>query len=379
MSTKRADTTSSRKRVLYYTSSLSSGGAERQLIYTALAAEERGYEVKVVVDYPISHYDHMLDDSCIEVLCTNTTGYTPVKRFYLLSKIMREFRPDIVHSFLGMRNLWAMALGKLYGVPLKIASIRSTYAVGFKELRFYRSLADFIVCNSNLAAEIACNEHKTEREKIRVIYNAIDIQQFKDAKKMEGLKEELGIDSSVRLGVTLARFDGEKNIPGLVEALRQLHEQGFLENIHYLLIGRKSDAHLAKRVEEEISSSGLSQKITLLGFRKEVPEILKACDFMVLPSFSEGFPNVVLEAMAAGVFVISTPTGGTPEIIKDGVNGLLTNGTDSKDLVEGVLRYLSMGQAERTAICSSASKWVERFDTKHAFAPVFEMYQNLKI
>ncbi|MPM29785.1 D-inositol-3-phosphate glycosyltransferase [bioreactor metagenome] len=363
-----------KKRVLFYTSSLASGGAERQLIYTALAAEERGYGVRIVVDYPICHYDYMLDESRMEVLCTNTTGYTPLKRFFLLSKIIREFRPDVVHSFLSLRNLWAVTLGKIYGVPVKIASIRSTFTEGFSGLRWYKNHADWIVLNSQLAADIAREKYGVDREKIKVIYNAIDFKRFNNARLLPELKRELGLDQTVRLGVTPARFHREKNLPGLVVALHRLNEEGFLENIHFLIVGKTTDSLLEKKVKEQINSNGLSNKISILGFRKDIPEILKTCDFMVLPSFSEGFPNVVLEAMAAGCFVIATPTGGTPELVKDGENGLLSKSTTPVDIAHAIKNYLNMDRSKNDCIRSNAVKWATRYDKELAFETLFTLY-----
>ncbi len=98
---------------------------------------------------------------------------------------------------------------------------------------------------------------------------------------------------------------------------------------------------------------------------------------MVLPSVSEGFPNVVLEAMAAGVFVVAAPTGGTPELVKDGENGLLTDGVSPEELAEGIRKYLCMEVSAREGILCNAGKWIERFDKERAFEPNFELYERI--
>lgn len=366
-----------KKRILYYTSSIASGGAERQLIYTALAAEREGYEVKIVVDYPICHYDDMLVNSGVSVLCTNTTGYTPFKRFFLLSKLLWEYRPHVIHSFLSMRNLWGIALGKLYGVPVKIASIRSVNSSAFTATRIYRRWADYIICNTQTAAEIANKKYGVSEDKLKVVYNAIDYNRFHHAKPLPNIKNEIGLDSSTKLAVVVGRLTEEKNHSGMVEAINLLNNQGLLENIHFIFVGRASDESLAATIKKQISDSGLTDKVSFLGFRADVPEVLKACDFMVLPSLFEGFPNVVLEAMAAGVFVIASPTGGTPELVKNKENGLLSKSPNPEDLAYAIKWYLLAEPMKIEEMRNNATQWAKTFDVESSLKEVLDLYYSL--
>ena len=87
-------------KIIYYTDSLGSGGAERQLVYTALEAERRGNKVLIVIDHPIFHYKYMLEDSNIKVICTNTNRFNSIKRFLKLKQIVKQFKPDVFHDAL---------------------------------------------------------------------------------------------------------------------------------------------------------------------------------------------------------------------------------------------------------------------------------------
>mgnify|MGYP001022194902 CR=1 FL=1 len=363
-----------KKKVLYYTGSLASGGAERQLIYTAIAAKKCGYDVKIVVDDPTCHYLDMISGSEIEVRCTHSTRFSPLKRWIALSRIIRDFRPDILHSFLATKNLWGMALAKFHSVPVKIASVRNTNSKEFTGIRLYQKWADKIICNTQLAREIASKEYGVPEEKLAVVYNAIDLERFRQAKPLNGLKASLGLEENSLLGVTVARFSEQKNHLSLINALKILHEERLLDNVHYLLVGNPVDQTLYDRVRAEVKNCGLSQKVTFLGVRQDIPELLKTCDFMVLPSFFEGFPNVVLEAMAAGVFVIATPTGGTPELVEDGANGLLAHDTDPEGLSLSIREYIKMPFLDKEKIIVTALKRLNDYEQSNVFKSIELLY-----
>lgn len=365
-----------KKKVLFYTGSLVSGGAERQLIYTAIAAKKGDYDVKIVVNYPTCHYKEMIQQNEIEVHCTHSTRFTPMKRWAALSGVICDFRPDVLHSFLATKNLWGMALGKFHSVPVKIASIRNTNNKEFTGIRLYQKWADKIICNTQLAKEIARKDYGVPDEKLAVVYNAIDLERYRQAICLSKFKGSLGLEESTLLGVTVARFVEQKNHLGLIRALKILHAKKLLDNVHYLLVGHPMDRVLFAQVSSEVKNSDLSSKVTFLGERQDIPEILKTCDFMVLPSFYEGFPNVALEAMAAGVFVIATPTGGTPELVEDGVNGLLAEGCEPDALARKLRSYLLMGKSQKEEIRSNGTKSVTRFDQERAFDQMFEFYEG---
>ena len=368
-----------KKRVLYHIKSLASGGAQRQLLYTALAAERDGYDVKIVLDFPVVHYEKMLERSRIEVVvaCHHSTMHRSAKRILTLSGLMKTYKPHIVHSFLGKSNLYGMLMAKLHRVPVKIASIRDTNDKAFEYARIYRHWADKIICNSRLAADIALREYGVPERKIAVVYNAIDLRRFKEANSLPDLKSSLDLPECTRLGVTVGRIAEQKNPLGLVRSLKILAEQGLLEKVHYLFVGdTEGNSPLCKKVTDEMACGRISGKVTIMGIREDVPEILKTCDFMVLPSFHEGFPNVVLEAMAAGVFVIASPTGGTPELVEHGVNGLLTGGCDPDDLGASIREYLEMGEEGRQAILRAAAGKVGQFDQGVAFDRIFDLYEE---
>jgi len=367
-----------KKRVLYHIKSLSSGGAQRQLLYTALAAEREGYEAKIVIDSPTVQFGDMLRGSGVEVVmtCPGPARHRTAKRVMTLSRLIRAYRPEIVHSFLPRNNLWASLVSSFHGVPVKIASIRNTDRNAFKYLRLYRTWTDKIVCNSRIAAEIAMKEYGVPQEKLAVIYNAIDLGRFAEARELQGFKAKLGMPEQTRLGITVASLAHRKNHIGLVRALAILERERLLDGIHFLFAGKPEDSEYCRKILDDVEQYGLSRRVTVLGAREDVPELLKCCEFMVLPSFFEGFPNAVIEAMASGLFVVATPTGGTPELVEDRVNGLLTRGCAPEDLADGVRAYLRLAEADRRRIVDAARERVRPLGHERAFESVFELYEG---
>ena len=158
--------------------------------------------------------------------------------------------------------------------------------------------------------------------------------------------------------------------------MKILDGQGLLENVHCLLVGKPGGRGTLEAVMDEVQRTGLQQKVTVLGGREDIPEILKSCDFMVLPSFHEGFPNVVLEAMAAGLFVVAAPAGGTPELLENRKTGVLAGGFAPEHLAAGIQEYLGMEESEKETVRLAALESVKRFDLEKACEPVLKIYEN---
>ena len=369
------------KRILFYIGLLTAGGAERQLIYTALAAKKHGYEVKILIDNPINYYETMLQNSGIEIIvvCPDSKKYRSLKRILVWSHLIKSYRPDIVHTFLHKSNFWGMFLASLHRVPIKIASIRNTDKNAFKLLKLYQIFADKIICNTQLAAEISRQEYGVKKHKIAVIYNAIDLKTFREAKSLPDFRRNLGLPEGTLLGVTVARITEQKNHIGLIKGLEILNNKDMLGNVNFIFVGYPEKKDLLERIYKELERTGLSSKVSMLGLKDDIPNILKNCDFMVLPSFYEGFPNVILEAMATDLFVIATPTGGTTELIKNGINGLLSRGCTPEDLAHSIMEYLGMKETERQRIQAEASMHVEHYDQEEAFNSIFEFYDGLNL
>jgi glycosyltransferase involved in cell wall biosynthesis len=188
-------------------------------------------------------------------------------------------------------------------------------------------------------------------DKITVIYNAIRPERFVDPDPvgrdlLRGLflqaANPLPRAPEIIVGAA-GRLSREKGFGVLVDAAATV--LGSRAKVHgspcgvgFILFG---DGPLRESLERQIAAAGLEGRFILAGFRSDLDRLLPNLDLMVLPSFSEGLPNVALEALAAGVPVVATAVGGTPEVIEDGQTGYLVPPGDAAALAGRMLEAIS--------------------------------------
>jgi glycosyltransferase involved in cell wall biosynthesis len=173
-------------------------------------------------------------------------------------------------------------------------------------------------------------------EKIRVIYNGVDVDRFASAR---GDRKKLlpGTTTDSKIIAVVANMHSRlKGHASLVRAAGSVCRK--VPDILFLLIGEGQEK---PNLEEEIKKAGLEKHFLFLGRRHDIPELLACCNMFVLPSETEALPNCVLEAMAAGLPVVATSVGGIPELIEDGHNGLLVPPKNPQALAEAILCVLS--------------------------------------
>ncbi|HTU16664.1 MAG TPA: glycosyltransferase [Gemmataceae bacterium] len=189
--------------------------------------------------------------------------------------------------------------------------------------RFHLRFMDQVVCVSEAQAA-RVRRAGVRADRIRVIYNAIDPARFlePDARYRAKLMRYFRQPRTHIIGAA-GRLSPEKGFDVLVRAAeRVLREQ---PSAGFVLFGEGPER---ASLQKQINAAGLGQSFVLAGFRADLDRFLPHFDLLVLPSHTEGMPNVVLEAFGAGVPVVATAVGGTPEVIEDGVSGYLVPAGD---------------------------------------------------
>ena len=129
-------------------------------------------------------------------------------------------------------------------------------------------------------------------------------------------------------------------------------------------------------MEQQVQAAGLESNFLFLGARRDVPELLACCDISVLPSQSEGMPNSVLEAMAAGLAIVATSVGGVPEIIESEVNGLLVPANDPATLSEAILRVLRDDDLRQRLATAGRKTVLARFNFARLIGSLETLYAH---
>lgn len=236
---------------------------------------------------------------------------------------LREADADILFCHGYKADLIGWRAARRVGIPVAAVSrgwTAATWKVRCYEWvdRFCLFAMDAVVCVSEGQAAKVRNVG-VPAQRVRVIRNALDMTRFAQVDAAaRGELESLFADKPRTIVAAAGRFSPEKGFPVLVDVARkicQAHpETGFV------LFG---DGPQRSLLAQKIQAAGLAGRIVLPGFRDDLDRLLPAVDVVALPSYTEGLPNIALEACAGGVPVVATAVGGTPEIVADGDNGFL--------------------------------------------------------
>jgi glycosyltransferase involved in cell wall biosynthesis len=268
-----------------------------------------------------------------------------------LLRDLRRQQIEIVHTYGFYPNLFATAVAKLAGA-VAIASIRDQGDVWTpmqrKVQRWVLTLADAIVVNAEVVRQILIRNGYDER-KIFVIRNGLDTARFSQRAPAGRLRRELGLPARGPIVATLCRLTEVKGVEHFLEAAVILSRR--FPAARFLVAG---DGPRREALERYAVALGLSGRVIFTGLRQDVPEFLSEIHISVLPSLSEALSNTVLESMAAGLPVVATRVGGNPELVEDGVSGMLVPPREPEALAAAVGRLIenptlaqAMGRAAR--------------------------------
>lgn len=294
-----------------------------------------------------------------------------------IARLAREERVDIIQTFFEKAEVMGWLARRLAGVPVWVTSRRD---LGFKRKPVYDRIfrVSSRSCDSLVAVCRAVKDEAASREgfpagKIEVIYNALEDGTLAGAAFPAASRAELGLPADGPLVGMVANFNFEiKGHHYFIEAAaRVARERG---DVRFVLVG---DGALRADCELQARDLGIIDRIHFLGKRGDVPAILSHLDVSVLCSTSEGLSNVIMESMAVGRPVVATRVGGNPELVQDGVTGLVVPPANSAALAEAVGALLD--DPARAGAMGAAAKRVaeERFSVRAMVEAHEELYCKL--
>jgi glycosyltransferase involved in cell wall biosynthesis len=278
-----------------------------------------------------------------------------------LEKELKNRHTDILLSQGYKADLLGLWIARRLRIPI-VAVSRGWTAECFR-VKLYESLdrwslrrMDRVVCVSKGQAE-KVRAAGVKKEKISIIHNAIRPERFDRVKPeyRDKLKEFFPKAPELIVGAA-GRLSPEKGFGVLVDAAAEVARQ--MPNVGFVLFG---DGPLKPSLEQRIAACGLEDKFILVGFRSDLDDFLPHFDLFALPSFTEGLPNVILEAFAAGVSVVATAVGGTPEIVEHGQNGFLVPAGDSAALARCMVESFAIGPRRKEMAASGKQRVREQF------------------
>jgi glycosyltransferase involved in cell wall biosynthesis len=287
-----------------------------------------------------------------------------------LALALARERVDLVHTHNPMALTYGAPAGKLARagvVHTKHGENPERHGRRVILRRVLGAFADAFVAVSPMTAEAARASRDVPERKLRVIPNGIDVSRFgPDPAARAAVRRELGIPDDAWVVGTVGRLAAEKNQVLLVRAA-----VGLLgERTRLLIVGDGPEASAIGRASVD---AGLAPWVHLAGAQADVPRFLAAFDLFALTSVSEGLPLVILEAMATGLPVVASAVGGIPDVVEEGVTGMLVPSGDAEAL-RGRLTVLSGDRARAARLGASAREVARR---RYSLDTMAESYMAL--
>jgi glycosyltransferase involved in cell wall biosynthesis len=227
-----------------------------------------------------------------------------------------------------------------------------------------------LICLSKIQMEHLKNCLPLEEKQYTVIPNGVDIQRFQPRNPDKRLRQELGAGDFEFLVGMIGRFDPQKGQLELVQAAREIVDRH--PHCRFVFVGADThrESSIRRKVDGLIAELNLKQYVTTTEHRSDIPRVLNALDAFAMPSYEENFGNVMLEAIASGLPCIGTSSGGTPEIIVDGVSGLLVPPKDPRALARAVFKFIEDPDTRKQLGDKARKRAEERFDIKKVFIQI---------
>jgi len=252
-----------------------------------------------------------------------------------LVRLTRAHRVDLLHANGPQTNVPAGLAGRLTGVPV-IWHARNLIAGDMWDVdRALAPLATRIVCNADAIRRRFAGSRGWERSV--TIINAVDTREFHPGVPRAPFRRELGVPDAAPLIGIVGRLGLGKGHEHFVEAALRLLGGGL--DAHFAVVGDPlfdEDAWRADALRRAVKDAGREDRVRFVGYRRDIPAVMRGLDVLVLASDAEPCGRVLFEAMAAGTPIVATNSGGTPEIVRDGIEGILVPPRDPAALARAI-------------------------------------------
>ena len=356
------------KRIYLLTDSLGSGGAQRQIVGLAALLKEHGHEVLVGYYHPIHFYQPFLNKHCVpyQFIPNAVSGW---KRIECVRQSIKAFQPDTVISYLDTPNIIACLL-RVMGLKFRLITSErnTTQKLSCREyIKFFlMRMADSIVPNSFSQGKYICNHFSRLAPKVTIITNFVDTNTFSPGSQ----QKDRDTERKLRL-LVVGRVTEQKNVMLFLLTVKRLRDEGHSFFVDwYGYSGNDSE----RKWTDFIRNERLDMVFKFHEPSQDIVARYREADILVLPSIYEGFPNVLCEAMSCGLPVACSNVCDNPMIVEDGKNGFLFDPLSVDDMVEKLLRLLTLSDYERRTMGHRSREIALHLFSADKFA---EAYENL--
>ena len=347
------------KRILCLIDSLGAGGAQRQMVGLATFLKENGYDVIVAIYHPDLFYADNLLSKGVPYVFLKKAKQTRSRLIYI-SRYIRKVKPDIVIAYLdtpGICACFAHIVNRKF--RLFVSERNTTQLIKTRDkVKFllYRA-AEKIIPNSYSQETFIKENFSHLANKVVTIPNFVDLQHFFPKPHKRKPIPEI---------VIVASIWHSKNTLGFIDAVELLVQKGIAFQVKWY--GKTlSNFEYFEKCQEKIEDKGLSEYIQLLEKTNRIAECYRESDYFCLPSFYEGTPNVICEAMASGLPIVCSNVCDNSRYVEEGGNGFLFDPKDEESIASAIEKMLSVDDEKYISFCKKSRKRAETMLSKEQF------------
>lgn len=312
-------------KVAFIIRSLDCGGTERQLVSLATALDKKSFDVTIFTFYSGGVLEKELAGGGVRCVSLEKRGRWDALGFFRrFARHLRALRPDVIHGYLDISNLLSLSAKLFLSRALIIWGARASdidlshydwlRRLSFRLERLCSRFADCIIVNSH-AGRAYLLEQRFPAEKLVLVHNGIDTELFRpDTEARARVRSELGVPEDGVLVGLVGRLDPVKDHDTLLRAAALLQIER--PDVRFVCVGSGTESY-ALRLYQLTERFGLIKVINWVGMRSDMPAVYNALDINVSSSQSEGFSNVIGEAMACAVPCVVTDTGDSALVVGD--------------------------------------------------------------
>ena len=342
-------------KILVAESSTTIGGQELAVVRHAKGLRTRAHDVQLLIQAG-SPIEQVALQQEVPIQTVEMSGLTP-SALNMFRKILRRERPDILHVN-SSRDSWLGAIAaRLISPRIKVVKTRHISAPlnrNFPTRLLYRRLFDHIIVTGGDSNRRALIERDgLQPSRVSAFPIGVDLRQFSPGSPEYDLRGELGLAPEDRLVGLLSYLRSYKGHQYFIEAAAHLATR--FSNIRFLIVGEGPDESI---IRARIGRLGMTKQVLMLGYRQDSLSLLRSLDVFVMPTVEgDTIPQVLLEAMAVGLPVIATTTGSIPDVVRNGMTGLLVPPRDSQ-AISASLEILLNDTGFRRTLGLNASRFV---------------------